>query len=137
MPNPKFKPKTSPSLSTIFRSASKIVTGSQYNHMDIKNKGADFLMAAIERNEIDATKEQWVHEYVTHVVQGKDERVTPRQYADLLRKDGHWGQSGDLFILARRFKMNFILISGNQHALYPYAEINQPNDHTVSPFSSV
>jgi hypothetical protein len=89
-------------------------------------------MAAIEQNEIDPTKERWVNDYNVHTVAGKDVQVTPRQYAEYLRKDEHWGRSGDLFIMARRYKMNFILIQGNQHALYPYAEPNKPNVHNVS-----
>jgi hypothetical protein len=100
--------------------------------MDVKNESADWLLAAIEHNEIDPTQEQWVHEYNVHNVNGEEVPVTPRQYAEYLRTDEHWGRSGDLFIMARRYKMNFILINGNEHALYPYAAPNQPNIHNVS-----
>jgi hypothetical protein len=128
------------------RSVSYVVYGTQYRHMEVKNKCADHLMAAIRKNETDPTQEQWVHDFIQHSVEVVEwdparqrnvrrlvpTRVTPTQYAELLRKDEHWGQSDDLNIVVRVYGMNFVLINGREHTLYPFAKPNMPSVHMVS-----
>jgi len=114
--------------------------------MEVKNKSADLLLAAIEKHERDNTKETWVLDYNSHkipvdtvvngrvvqVLQQKD--VTPREYVEYLRKPQHWGQAEDLFIVARAYGVNIVLLNmeGEAHGLFPYAKPNEPNVHMVS-----
>ena len=113
--------------------------------MDVKNAMADKLLEGVERHEANHEHEQWVLNYTSHVidvkrrdVNGKEitvrerQDVTVREYVELLRKDEHWGQSDDLHLAARTFNMDFVLIHGDTHNIYPYAEPNMPNRLMVS-----
>jgi len=115
--------------------------------MTVKNKCADKLMEGILRHEQDFTKDTWVLEYNSHkvmvekmvngrIVQVQEQKdISPREYVEFLRKPRHWGQAEDLFLVARAYGVNVVLLNmeGEAHGLFPYAKPNEPNVHMVSP----